>query len=329
MTGTLAEESHRLARCIEALQDAVSEKSLYHEDWGRVAERIDGLRHLAQHPTRLPSPWPELCTYRLAHILMRNASSEGQLRRIINLLDEVGDLPGLGARPLLLRVAALHRLLALRSSPADRLDLEQSFQRAAQVWNDTYARDDDQATSVSQGVAQNLIEQTAYLTGLPFPPNMLPDPNAHFFHGGGWLVVMKGLPVAELPKGLAQTFFNNLVQDHEPQIRFTLDWRADVTAGGKTFTETTGRFLAMICIDAVCRGTLGTFFDGKQEQADQRGTIDVYLNRTRRALASSLKGLNAEPGTVITGSVAEATLSLAENLRFVGLVEKSRLPRIL
>lgn len=69
----------------------------------RAADSIGDAYHLALHPTPLESPWPEICAYRLAHLLLRE--KEVDLEEPLRLFAEAARLEALGPWPCLYQLA--------------------------------------------------------------------------------------------------------------------------------------------------------------------------------------------------------------------------------
>ena len=74
----------------------------------RASESIQDAYTQATTPTPLESPWPEICAYRLAHLLLREEKVDRE--RVQQLFGEAARLEALGPWPALYRMALLHSL---------------------------------------------------------------------------------------------------------------------------------------------------------------------------------------------------------------------------
>ncbi|MFN8607521.1 MAG: hypothetical protein U0931_08315 [Vulcanimicrobiota bacterium] len=83
-------------------------RKLMRGDTRRAFEPIQQAYTLATTPPRLESPWPEVCAYRLAHILLRDKNIDCE--RIQKLFEEACQLEALGPWPALYRMALLQFL---------------------------------------------------------------------------------------------------------------------------------------------------------------------------------------------------------------------------
>ena len=83
----------------------------------QAKEHLERAHSLATAPTPLPWPTPQVTAYRLAHLLLRSAKHEADLRRIEALLAMANDGGRLlGPQPVCVHLAVLHRLRAMGRS---------------------------------------------------------------------------------------------------------------------------------------------------------------------------------------------------------------------
>ncbi|MBS2034008.1 hypothetical protein JST97_03420 [bacterium] len=110
----------------------------------RAFEPIREAYSLATTPPRLESPWPEVCAYRLAHVLLRHKTVDCE--RIQQLFEEASRLEALGPWPALYRMALLQFLGRKEELPA--------------LWQQAFARRSSGSTSpdsTSAGLRSNEV----------------------------------------------------------------------------------------------------------------------------------------------------------------------------
>lgn len=154
---------------------------------GEVARAFESIRQayeLATAPPGLESPWPEVCAYRLAHLLLREKRVD--CARIEQLFAEASRLEALGPWPALYRMALLQFLGRSDELPA--------------LWQQAFARRNSGSASMDStaaGLRSNEItalelmacasgnfSSLPQLSGLGLPLDDEADPIwGHFFGG--------------------------------------------------------------------------------------------------------------------------------------------------
>jgi hypothetical protein len=121
----------------QLLRDCIDQKVLL---GGKALEKSKEAFDKANTLPALPSPWPQLAAYRLAHLQLRSAKTLQQLKKIDELLaiastdistsinnDPREQCHPLGPFPFLYRLAVLHRLAA-RARGSTKQDLKQQLE---------------------------------------------------------------------------------------------------------------------------------------------------------------------------------------------------------
>jgi hypothetical protein len=193
------------------LKECVESKRLRHETES-AKQKAEQAYHLATETPRLPSPWPETAAYRLAHILLRRATTKDDLKRADALFKHASGSRGNPCRlypfACIYRLAVLHRLLKDAPSGVERRSIEESIEESfymavsrmghrselpIPVRGDSL--DPSRPDVLIQGGAFNLLELAAYflgedyrpLEGLAGPDPLAPPPKS------AWVVVGRGL----------------------------------------------------------------------------------------------------------------------------------------
>jgi len=255
---------------------------------------------------------------------MRDARTESALLEIRDLLEGPLKLSVLGARPHLLHVAVLFRLMQLGTADVAMADIKDAFERATNARElEPFDTDEKRQSAVSSLVGTNLLEHTAYMTGLAYPNQVALDSNPLFFSEGDWVVVGSGLPMTSLPKALARKYYENCVEGLNPVLRFEFDsfaWSyGPRRKGAKPLSLQQTQILAAICIDGGTGAFLERFCDSKSDNS-----ITSDLRRLRKGLRDGLEISSDLSGTdLIIGKPKREGLRLAEGVSFVGLVRKS------
>lgn len=327
-------EAARLRELMQSLPEVVAEKSLLSSDWSYVRTALEGLYLMATVPTRLVSPWPELCAYRLAHILMRDARDEDHFRQIVTLLDEPCGQAAFGARPHLLRVAALYRLQRLSPLSVSQADIKLCFDKALEVASRRQdAGEPKDSFGVTQRVTANLIEQTAYLLDLPFIGKADPDIASYGMPSDNWTVLIRGLPAIWMTEPLARLFYQGCVERMKPAIEFEC---VSHPPRFKIFGE------SLKGLDAICGTTLCVaehedhvlwsvlkVQPGRPIGA-QLGDRSDRLNKHLSLFKAKLSVLSAgrlEGAGPIEGTLGGVNLRFADTLDHVGLYLKGAEPK--
>lgn len=327
-------ETQKIAELRASLEEVVAYKSLLSPDWSHVRSRLEELHRSATYPSRLTSPWPELCAYRLAHIMMRDARERPDFLRILELLDEPCGQPAFGARPHLLRVAALHRLRLIDPESVESVEIKDSFDRALHLAARPQGSEElADGQAVTQRVTANLIEQTGYLLGLPFAGQIDPEIIVCAVPKGEWTVLIRGLPMIWMTEPMARLFYEESVKRIQPAIRFEWPDYPDVTVLGTKLRGMDAILTATLCLAEHEDDALW------QAMAVKRGTsVGEQLISKDNRLNKHLTGFRDKIGTLaegrlhgkkpIEGTLGAVNLRFAQTLDHVGLLTKSAAPKI-
>jgi len=261
----------------------------------RAQEHLERAHSLATAPTPLPWPTPQVTAYRLAHLLLRSAKHEADLRRIEALLAMANDGGRLlGPQPVCVHLAVLHRLRAMGRS-AD-LEGQIGFLFGALV---DYIRNsrtiEVREANALQGNALNLLELSAYFLGAEY--DLLEgldvvhgDPHAGLGGGEPWLVVGTGKIDAsvQMPKHLAIGEVHERLDTGRADVVFIHEGSTSMIKTSRGIVKTprhAPRLLAMICH--------GTGHNGL-ERAFSAHAFRKLVERTRAALAQPLGRENSD-----------------------------------
>lgn len=157
----------RRAEVLSLLEEGTDLKLLRSGTQRSIAALKTALR-LAKVQPRLPGPWIPLISYRLAHLVLRDARTERQLHEADQLLAAASRCRSLGPLPWLYRLPVLKRLgelddpeeVARRLSHIGRLLAER--QDGATTWADELPQAVEQ-----QSRPFNMLELAAYFLGGP------------------------------------------------------------------------------------------------------------------------------------------------------------------
>ena len=278
-------EGFFVADLYAALTEVVAEKSFLASDWSYLRGRLEELYCFSIGPTRLTSPFPEVCAYRLAHVMMRDARDKADFIRILELLQEPCRLSAFGARPHLLRVAALHRLRLIDPETVTDTDIQQGFNNALELARRPLEETDIKA--VTQRVTANLIEQTGYLLGLPFAGSIDPDFVSSAVPKGDWVVLVRGIPMIWMTEPLARIFYEESIKRLQPTIRFEWQSYPSVKFLGGNLTRKDAILAATLCLAEHDDDALWRAMDVKREESvgDQLGPRFVRHQRPWNSLA--------------------------------------------
>ncbi|MDZ7697718.1 MAG: hypothetical protein U5R49_12625 [Deltaproteobacteria bacterium] len=111
----------------------------------------------------LDEPWPSLCAYRLAHLIMRTASDTESLLDAEQYFMEAARATSLGPLPALYRLAALHRLRKL-SADVDKAHIRNAISKAEEAIRESSV---DKRTQIQDHLF-NLLELTSYFSGIDY-----------------------------------------------------------------------------------------------------------------------------------------------------------------
>lgn len=178
MTELSDSRDRRRPEVFRLLKEGTGDKMMTHRSKNAV-QTLKRAYALAGEPVPIFSPLFEIAAYRLANVLFRSATSEGELREVDRLYVQAagtGDRQGsIGPMPLIQRVAVLHRLAALRKpgdSERDQLlrELQAVFAEACRIARSSPDTVSDRAVTSTgvQGRLHNLLELAAYFTDLDY-----------------------------------------------------------------------------------------------------------------------------------------------------------------
>lgn len=159
----------RRGRVVELLEGGTARKLMRGEIL-RASRSISDAYQLAINPTRLESPWPEICAYRLAHVLLREPQVDCE--RIQQLFAEAGQLRALGPWPALYRIALLQSL-----GRADTQLWNQAFERRGITDTTTAGLRSNEITALElMAIATGHFASLPELSGLGLPLDDDEDP---------------------------------------------------------------------------------------------------------------------------------------------------------
>jgi len=136
------------------------------QDNSAEAERILRKAHDLTESNKIPKPWPQLVSYRLAHVLMRRAKSKKDILEIDQLFNIAAISDCLGPLPRIYRLAAMSR------SGAKNEDMKVVFDKLLDQINRFTENHDssdryDRMTALQNNYF-NMLELAAYFTGYPY-----------------------------------------------------------------------------------------------------------------------------------------------------------------
>ncbi|AWB47586.1 hypothetical protein HYN69_02860 [Gemmobacter aquarius] len=315
------------------LEAVVAEKSLLSPDWSHVRKQLEELYRLATIPIRLTSPFPELCAYRLAHVMMRDARDSSDFARVLALLDEPCGQPAFGSRPHLLRVAALHRLRLLEPAAVSDADIKGSFEKALDLARRPEERGEEAGRrAVTQRVTANLIEQTGYLLGLPFAGRIDPDFVSEATPRGKWTVLIRGVPMIWMTEPLARLFYEESVKRIKPVIQFEWLVYPTVKFSGTNLKGMDATLAATLCLSEHDEDALRQAMSVERGHSvgTQLGSNENRLNKHLSGFRDKITALAAEQlegANPVEGTIGAVNLRFATPLTHVGLLEKSAAPK--
>jgi len=232
---------------------------------GRPYEALDHLKQahlLATHPQPLPWPLPQITAFRLAHFLMRSASTVEDLQEVDQLLAEATSHGRwIGPWPVCVHLAALSRIRGLGGDADDRIQsLLQRLHSYLQA-EETDASPSHRGAEERQSLTLNLAELVTYFLGAEYAPlegygalgPAEPDPFRGLIHDPPWKLVgteFSGGP-RRLPRRVAVGELEELVSAGRLRLGVVFDGKEGeiILANGhrKRLKAHQGRLLASLC----------------------------------------------------------------------------------
>lgn len=160
------EQANYLDQAIHLLKEGTCHKRL--RDGAGHAEKVlrEADRLIDKHD--LPKPWPQLVSYRLAHVLLRYAETTENLEEIDQLLSNAVMESCLGPLPRLYRLAVLSRLG--KKPETMKPVFNALIEQIGDYTHGKYGGKDenfDRLTSLQNNFF-NMLELAAYFTGYPY-----------------------------------------------------------------------------------------------------------------------------------------------------------------
>jgi hypothetical protein len=193
----------------------------------------------------VPSPWPEIAAYRLAHLKMRSSAIDcDALREIDSLFAEASRSDRVGPIPLIYRLAVLHRLILALIDKKEisqvEVQFEEVYRKALGLLRSTqYGSESLKGDRIErQSAAFNMLEFAAYMSGRSYDDSLegvsVLSP-MDSFRKGSWSVVGKNIDQICMTEKMARWEFDEraaknpelvlieLVNDEEAHIRLSGD----------------------------------------------------------------------------------------------------------
>lgn len=318
----------------ELLTEVLQDKVLYYEP-ERCVERLREARIIAREPEPLPSPLPEAVSYRMAHLLMRSATTKADYSQILKLVDEAetkqwvrGEM-GFGPRPLILKLAVLARLSVLTTgneAKRHRTSIQETYIEAVdRAKFHAYASDPNprlEEAAFVQDLTHNLLEQSAYLLGLEVHRlESLPGWVDGLSFDNGWTMIAPQCPPGVyLPKHLAVAEIEAWSQVLNPQIVFSLGKSAEtnVRCNGKPIKLNPNQ--VKLLVGTVLNRVLGGF-DVRRIQ-NNKASFEQDLTILKNRLVQPL-GIDRKE--IFTGKPKDSSRCLSDKISFVGIIEQKTL----
>lgn len=179
-------DEERRSKVDKLLRECVGDKLMFGQT-GLALEKAEQAYSLAIQSPEVPSPWPELAAYRLAHLMLRSPDSDSDLSEIEELLrfagkpGPTGNQPVLAPRPVIYRLAVLKRIMHKTSNETDRRGIESQIKHAFKQARDQVEGllREDRMTAGTRGSYPtgpiqhsffNMLELTAYFLGETYSP---------------------------------------------------------------------------------------------------------------------------------------------------------------
>jgi hypothetical protein len=121
---------------------------------------------LAHRQPKLPEPWLSITAYRLAHLIMRRATTKPELDRANMLFEEASRLECLGPLPFIYRIAVLFRLKSF-DDPFINQKLMEAYKKA--MINLSNPAQSEINPKMQTGFF-NMLELSSYMAELPYKP---------------------------------------------------------------------------------------------------------------------------------------------------------------
>ena len=221
MTSDSIEERRSAVYCL--LTECVDQKLLRGGTANAITKARDAYARATSKPP-LPSPWPQLAAYRLAHLCMRaDDLSVESLREIDGLFSKASHANRLGPLPLIYHLAILSRLkLALTERPEKDVvtaKITEAFEKAVQEirrTNFSSGQLPEQPITL-QSAAFNLLELACYFLGTPYRTleGLAGLDYLDALRRGRWFIVGRGIQRIFMTEELARCEFESRASTDE------------------------------------------------------------------------------------------------------------------
>lgn len=326
-------DEERRERVEQLLREGLDQK-LLKSGTGAALGKLQEAHDEASRSPVLLEPWPSLTAYRLAHGLLRGASSAEELERVRELFERA-DAPGLlGPLPRIYQLAVLHRLRASRADAMLPAEIESAFRMAAQgvkerAGSPVPGRPSPRSALKGpiQDGALNLLELAAYFLGVPYEPLTGLGPFDDLQLGpSAWVLVGPDPRTRRIryPEMLVRAELEERAAADREGVSFELRrsgegcWRMGTGTWSRPRQSNSimllcGLLLRCPTLDALQRATVG----GHDERGD---TFRQYKSRLTRDLAE----LTGRPQkTLLEEDPASGVPRIAPGIQVFGAVEAS------
>ncbi|MCC7343213.1 MAG: hypothetical protein IT170_19175 [Bryobacterales bacterium] len=217
----------------------------------RALKLLVKAHRLAHKPPKLRSPWPELTSYRLAHLRLRRTSqTHEELLEIDELLAESVRCPELGPWPRLYRLAVLHRIGAPEALIAAELH------RTRKAISEHMQSDEPPDRARLQDPLLNSLELCIYFLGRPYAEieGLRGTYDEPLGEHENWSLVGPDPDIANIrySRAFALAELNAVADEHPSALRFCIEenerdswWQGQQGSKGK-LRKDTGSLLAHI-----------------------------------------------------------------------------------
>lgn len=329
------DENLRRKNVAQLLKEGTSAK-LLRGGTEKALSKIEKAYQLAIAP-KLPSPWPQLTAYRLAHLLLRsNANSE--LQRVNKLFQEATSDNCLGPIPQIYYLAALQRIKNASDNQEEcrKIDgqIQEVFQKAYrevrqllanQISDKEDTAEPPQRTPLQEGLV-NMLELATYFLGRTYEPlEGVGGPYGDLLLGDqqddGWFLAGPAPTIATVryPRQLALMELEARGQASPDAILLRLPEHPERAAWkrpGADWEETNKQHIRLLACLLV-EGRSGSRLGLRDKVVGENGTDDNFrqvISRTRKGL----ENLMNRPGTDIL--LSEPYLHIAPDLKVFGVV---------
>jgi hypothetical protein len=265
---------------------------------GEPAEKFLRLAHRrALSPTPLPSPFPELASYRLAQLLMRTARTEKELKEVDKLLAAVikgGDIVEGGTGPLGVMPICLRAIAQMRLSSLDKRERRESIEAlmSKAVRSIAIERRRRPEELAVQSSTFNLLELTAYMIGMQY--DLLEGVGISLGPFGrevadAWIIVGSAGEIrpVRMPKEFARAEVEDRVRRRDAHLGYIAGTDSDTII----WRDEDGRLLVDLAespelklVPALCVGAPRK----RLVPAGQEGNVRAYISDLRKDLAGRL-----------------------------------------